>query len=169
VWAMVHPSFGADIVAWGSAVNGVQLGISFDPATPKSELRVFLRNSGAARVEVLIGHLVGKGTSFSFRFLATAPDGKQREGFEINNFTPIAGLVLPAVVRLDPGGMHELRIPLKKIICIERPGDITFETLVKQRYSLHVSLETDDRGAKWAELSHPWIGKLTSGELGPPN
>lgn len=161
------PGFGADVVAWGSTVNGIRLGISFGSASSELELRVFLKNVGSAAQEILIGSQVGTGIAVDLKFIATAPDGKEREGFEINSFTPLAGLVLPAVIRLEPGATHELHFPLKNIICIEKPGDVTFATLVRQRSSLRVSLETDDKSARWAGLSSPWIGKVVSGELSP--
>src|SRR5580698_5715946 len=97
------PVSAADSVAWGSTINGMRLGIDFSSASPEPELRVFLRNAGLATREVLIGHQTGKGLAVNLQFTAKAPDGKEREGFEINSFTPIAGLILPSVLRLDPG------------------------------------------------------------------
>ena len=161
----VLPGLCADVVAWGSTVNGVRLGISLGPASSELELRVFLENLGQATQEILIGGQVGKGTAVNFKFIATSPDGKEREGFEINSFTPIAGLVVPVVIRLDPGATNELHFPLKNIICIGKPWDLTFEALVKQRSSVRISLETDAKSAKWAGISSPWIGKVDSGEL----
>jgi hypothetical protein len=165
---LMLPAFGADLIKWGSTSNGIRLGISFGPVSSEPELRVFIQNVGSTTQEILIGRQVGKGTAVDLKFLATAPDGKEQEGFEINSFTPIAGLVLPAVIRLGPGAIHESRFPLKKIICVEKPGDVTFEGLVDQRSSVRVSLETDDKSAKWAGVSSPWIGKVTSGQLLPP-
>ena len=101
--AIVRPSLGADVVAWGSAVNGVRLGIDFDPASSEPVLRVFLRNTGDTPVEILIGRQTGKGTAVDFKFTAVAPDGKVREGFEINTFTPIAGLLCPQWFNLVQG------------------------------------------------------------------
>jgi hypothetical protein len=170
----VHPGFAADVVSWGSAVNGVRLGISLDSAPSVPELDVFLQNVGAAGVDIPIGRLVGKGTAVDFRFTAAAPDGKEQECFEINTFTPLAALTLPVVVHLSPGGTHESHFPLNKISCIEKPGDIKFEKLLpKQRCSVHVSLETiflgtDDKNVEWFGVAHPWIGKVISGELAPP-
>jgi hypothetical protein len=165
--AVVLPAFGEDAVTWGPTGNGIRLGISFGPVSSEPELRIFIQNVGSTTQEILIGSQVGNGTAVDLKFVATAQDGKEREGFEINSFIPIAGLVLPAVIRLVPGATHELRFPLKKIICVERPGDVTFEALVQQRSSVRVSLETDARSARWAGLSSPWIGKVTSGELSP--
>jgi hypothetical protein len=163
------PGSAADSVAWGPAVNGLRMGVSFGVASSRPELHTFLQNVGETTREVLIGREWGRGTGLDLRFIATAPDGKEREGFEIYSFTPIAGLVLPAVVRLESGATHEWIIPLHQIICTEGPGNVTFEALVKQRSSLHVFLETDDKSASWARLASPWIGKVVSGELSPPD
>ena len=147
-------SFGADEIAWGSTVKGMRLGIGFGPASFEPELRVLFDNFSPEAHEVLFGHYVGTGIAVDFRFIATSPDGKKHEGFEVNSFKPIAGLVLPAVERLAPGDTHEWRFPLKNIICTE-PGDLTFDALVKQRSSLRVSLETGGT-------------RTVSGEVPPP-
>jgi hypothetical protein len=155
------PGSAVDSVSWGSPVKGLRLGISLAP-----ELHVFLENVGSSRQDFVIGH----GSSVDLRFIATSPDGKEREGYEIHSFIPDGGLVLPVVVRLDPGARHELSCPLQKIICIEKPGDVTFEALAKQGASIHVFFETDEKTAAWAGLSSPlsstWIGKVISGVAG---
>ena len=146
----------------------MRLGISFGLASSQPELRIFLQNTGSATQEILSGRHAGKDTAVDLKFIATTPDGKEREGFEINSFTPVEGLVeLPAVIRLGPGATHELHFLLDKIICIEKQGDVTFEALWKQRSSVRVSLETNDKSVKWAGLSSPWTGNVASGELSP--
>ena len=156
------PSSGADAIAWGTPVDGLRLGISVAVDSPDRTLRVVLQNVSPALQEIVIGYGVGKGVAPSFRFFATTADGREREGFEINSFTPIAGLVIPVTIRLDSGASHELRFGLKKIICIGKPWDITFDVLSRQRCSFHVSLEIDSKSAQWAALSHPWLGKANS-------
>jgi len=159
------PGSAADSIAWGTPVKGLRLGISLTP-----ELHILLENVGPSRQEFVIGHEWGRGSSVDLRFFATARDGKEREGYEISSFTPIAGLVLPVIVRLDPGAIHELSFPLHQIICIQKPDDVTFEALAKQGASLHVFLETDEKTAAWAglssALSSTWIGKVISGFAG---
>lgn len=166
--ALAHPGMGADGLAWGSAVQGMRLGIGYGSSPAKPELRVLLQNTGAAPLDVSIGNYVGKGTAVDFKFIATLPDGKRLEGFEINSFTPIAGLTLPAIFRIDAGAIHEFRFPLENIICIVRPFDVTFEKLVKRRASVQVTLEADATSAGWTGVPHVWIGKAASGRLGPP-
>src|ERR1700730_11262375 len=84
--ATVLPSFGADVVTWGSTGNGIRLGISFGPVSSEPELRIFIQNVGSTTQEILIGSQVGKGTAVDLKFIATAQDGNEREGFEINSF-----------------------------------------------------------------------------------
>jgi hypothetical protein len=163
--AVAIPAVGADGVSWGSTVNGLRLGIGFGPASLDRELRVFLQNSGSETQEVIAGRSTGRGMAVDFKFLATAPDGKKFEGFEIHSFTPVTGLVLPAVIRLDPGASHEWRFPLKTIICIEKTGDVTFDSLVKLRSSMRVSLEMYEDLA--GNESIRWLGKVASGQLSP--
>jgi hypothetical protein len=165
--ALALPNLGAGEIAWGPAVNGMRLGIGFGPASSEAELRVSLNNAGPAKQEILVGRQMGKGTAVDFRFIATSPDGKKHEGFEINSFTPVAGLVLPAIERLAAGDTHQWHFPLKNVIGIEAAGDLRFDALVKQGSSIRVSLETDEPSAKWAGLPSAWIGKLISSELPP--
>ncbi len=161
----------ADSVAWGEAVSGIRMGIGFKVPSPDIELRILIQNVGSDKREILIGDQIGNDTSVdllvNLRFTATAADGKKRQGYEKNAFS-IFSLSKPAIIQLDPGATHELMFPLNQIICVEKPGNLTFDDLVKQGFSVHVSLETDDASARWARLSSPWIGKMLSGELSPP-
>ncbi len=166
--AMSIAAFGADQIAWGPAVNDLRLGTSFGPSSPEPELRVLLQNTGSRTLEVLTGAEAGKGTTTNFKFIAVAPDGKERECFNADNLRSMAGLVLPAATRLEPGATHERRFPLNKIVCVENRSDITYDRLAKRGYSLRVSLEGDAKAAQWARLSQAWIGKVVSVDLAPP-
>ncbi|HZV07169.1 MAG TPA: hypothetical protein VE999_18955 [Gemmataceae bacterium] len=161
-------AFGADQIAWGPAVNDVRLGVSFGRSSPEPEVRVLLKNTGSRMLEILTGAEAGKGTTTNFKFIAVAPDGKERECFHVDNLTSMAGLVLPVAARLEPGAIHERRFPLNKIVCVENRSDITFDRLLKRGYSLRVSLEGDAKAAQSARLSQAWIGKVVSVDLAPP-
>ncbi len=161
--AGVQSSFCADALPWGSAVNGVRLGIGLEPGAPDLTLRVAVQNTGLQSVDVLIGHEAGRGVIYDLRFFATSPDGKDREVYDLRSFTPIAGLVLPVVVRLDPGATKEYMFVAKKIISIERPGDITLDSLLAQGFSVRVSLEVvDSRQLGSGITERSWIGKVVS-------
>ncbi len=169
-WAALFLPIGEPVVdstTWGQIVNGMRLGISYDQTSTDLVLRIFFQNVSPVEKEILIGNEVAPGTQLCLNFYATGPAGKELQGFELNDFS-ISSLYLPAVVRLDHSGTHALRVPLNRIICPERPGNLTFDDLVKQGFTVRVSLEMDSGKARWARLSSPWIGKMDSGELSPP-
>jgi hypothetical protein len=163
--------FGANSIAWGSVVAGMRLGIDFAPASPSGPmLRVSLQNAGPGRRNVIIGYKTGQADMYSLMFFATAPSGKQRKGFDATKFKPIFGVVQPIIAHLEPGAIMELLLPLHDIICIEKPGDLRMDRLVREGNSLRAVFEAN------ADMNQPgqtatqslWTGKLTSGELAQP-
>lgn len=159
-----------DTVAWGSAVNGLRLGIVFGSDLSKPTLRIVFQNVGSAVQEVLIGHEAGRPLYDSMKFIATDPNGKQQEGFHINVFSPLAGRVLPISVRLNAGAVHELEVLLNDITYSYRTVSyrtLTLETLVKQGYSVRVRFEANQSDADAAGLLHSWVGTLSSAEISP--
>jgi hypothetical protein len=148
--------------------DGFKLSLAVDAGAPDLALRVSVQNISETPLDVVIGHQVGKDVIYDLRFFATSPDGKEREVYDYRSFTPIAGLVLPVVVRIASGETKEYTFLAKKIIAIERAGDITLDTLLAQGYSLRVSLEVVDShqlGSGITERS--WIGKVVSRSLCP--
>ena len=158
-------SFGADSLSWGPPVDGLRLGIGSAPASSESTLRVVVENVGPTRQELLLGGTSGNGPTHNLKFTATAPDGTECEVLNLADAGVIAGLVLPLVANLAPGATHEIQLPLKKLIYVKDRTDITLETLLARYYSVRASLEVDAKGAQWAGIPVPWIGRLTSGEL----
>ncbi len=166
---MAAPAFCADAVLWGSADHGLRLGIDFGADASKPELRVTLRNVGSEPVKVLIGADVGSGISLALRFFGLAPNGTAREGFERNSFTPMAGLMVPIAITLQPAETHELHIPLREILLIDKTQN-TFEDLLSQRFSFEVSLDSANIGLMCpSEPPACWIGKVISGRLTAPS
>jgi hypothetical protein len=165
--AVIPSCFGADGVAWGQPVNGLRLGAAFGSDPAKPTLRVVFQNVGSAVQDLLTGAESGRGPMYDMKFIATAPDGKQREGLHISAFWPIGGFVGPLSVRLNAGEIHELEFPLKDIIYASRTT-VRLDALVKQGYSVRVRFEATQAGADWAKLSAPWIGTVSSAEVSPP-
>jgi hypothetical protein len=164
--AASQAAFCADALTWGTAVNGLRLGIGSDAGAPDLTLRIAIQNTGDKSVDVLIGHEIGKGTVYDVRFFATSPDGKEREVYDLRSFTAVGGLILPVVIKLDPGETKEYAFVAKKIIAIERAADITLETLLAQGFSVRASLEVGDSrqlGSGITERS--WLGKVASPAL----
>jgi hypothetical protein len=162
--ALVPSAFGADSIAWGSTVNGLRLGVAFGPNPSKPTLRVLFQNAGSAVQDVLIGAESGRGPMYDMKFIATAPDGKEREGLHFSAFSAVGGFVGPLSVRLNAGESHELQFPLKDIIYTS-PTAIRLDALVKQGYSVRVRFDVKQASADWAKLSYPWIGTVSSAEV----
>jgi|SRR3974377_1405540 len=160
------PNSSTASVAWGPSVNGLRLGAAFGADPAKPTLRVVFQNVGSAVQDVLIGAESGRGQMYDMKFIATAPDGKEREGLHISAFWPIGGFVGPVSVRLNAGERHELQFPLKDIIYTS-PTTVRLDALVKQGYSVRVRFEVQQASADWAKLSYPWTGVVTSGEVSP--
>jgi hypothetical protein len=124
---------------------------------------------------------------YHMKFIATAPDGKEREGSHTIS-SAVGGFVGPLSVRLNAGESHELQFPLKDISYVS-PTIVTLDALVQQGYSVRVRFEVKQGSADWAKLSHcrptsfsgyigqvcqcdlriciwdPWIGTVSSAEL----
>jgi hypothetical protein len=159
-------AFCADALTWGTVVNGLRLGIGWDAREPSLTLRVAVQNTGDKSMDVLIGHEIGKGTVYDVRFFATSPDGKEREVYDLRSFTAVVGLILPVVIKLDPGETKEYAFVAKKIIAIERAADITLETLLAQGFSVRASLEVvDSRQLGSGITERSWLGKVVSPAL----
>ena len=97
-----------DRVAWGSAVDGLRIGAALGSDPLKPTLRVLFQNVGSAGQYVTIGAETGNGPIYYMKFIATAPDGMEREGVHVSGFGTIAGVVLPLSIWLNTGGTHEL-------------------------------------------------------------
>jgi hypothetical protein len=98
------------------------------------------------------------------KFIATAPNGVEREGVHFTGFPGVAGVLVPLSIRLITGGTHELEFPMADIIYISGTT-VRLDALVKQGYSVRVRLEAEQASADWARLSHPWIGTMSSAEV----
>jgi hypothetical protein len=100
-----------DGVAWGSAVDGLRIGAAFGSDPSKPTLRVLFQNVGSVLVKhVIIGAESGRGPIYNLKFIATAPDGMEREGVHVSGFGPVAGVVLPLSIWLDTGVNPRTRV-----------------------------------------------------------
>ena len=176
-----------DGVAWGSTVSGFRIGAAFGSDPSKPTIRVVFQNVGSVVQDVLLGFDGGGGLMYHMKFIATAPDGKEREGSHTIS-SAVGGFVGPLSVRLNAGESHELQFPLKDISYVS-PTIVTLDALVQQGYSVRVRFEVKQGSADWAKLSHcrptsfsgyigqvcqcdlriciwdPWIGTVSSAEV----
>lgn len=178
-WAQQPPTQGLDAstdsVRRGSPVNSLRLGIAFGSDPSKPTLRVLLQNVGFDFEEVLIGHEEGGTFYDSIKFIATLPNGEEREGVHFSVSRPLAGRVLPVFVRLNAGAIHELEFPLNDIIYASRTT-VTLDTLVKQGCSIRVRFEvkqpdpTSFPNFDWpvpsgVDQGHVWAGVSNSAAI----
>jgi hypothetical protein len=141
-------------VAWGFAVDGLRIGAAFGSDPSKPTLRDLFLNVGSVEVQhVIIGAETGRGPIYNLKFIATAPDGMEREGQHVSAFVAVAGALVPLSIWLNAGGTHELKFPLTDIIY--SPTAVRLDALVQQGYSVRVRLEAN----------HPWIGAMSSAEV----
>ena len=118
---------------------------------PKPTIRVVFQNAGSVVQDVLLG-FDGGGLGYHMKFIATAPDGKEREGSHTIS-SAVGSFVGPLSVRLNAGESHELQFPLKDIIYVS-PTIVTLDALVKQGYSVRVRFEVKQASADWAKIPH---------------
>jgi hypothetical protein len=140
-------------VAWGSAVDGLRIGAALGSDPAKPTLRVLFQNVGSVEVQhVIIGAATGRGPIYNLKFIATAPDGMEREGVHVSAFTFVAGALVPLSIWLNTGGTHQLEFPLTDILYL--PTKVRLDALSDQGYSVRVRFEDP-----------PWIGTVSSAEV----
>jgi len=153
--------------AWGSAVNGLRLGVAFSSHPSKPTIRIIFENVSRRVQEVLLGYSNGRGPVYNLKFIVKAGDGKMLEAADIGMFYPVEGLVQPVSVSLGPvhSRQHELVFPLKNIFVYSSPTVETFESLLNKGYSVRVTFEAQRGEPPLDTLSNPWIGKAESAEV----
>jgi len=100
----------------------------------------------------IIGAESGRGPIYNLKFIATAPDGLEREGVHVSAFTFVASALVPLSIWLNNGGIYELEFPLTDIVYL--PTKVRLDALLDQGYSVRVRFEDP-----------PWIGTVSSAEV----
>jgi len=163
VFAVALPSaFAADNIAWGDPQHEIRIGIAGSS--------VFFENTGRIDQTVLVGRTTGIGPIYALHFTATTPEGREIKLLN-GGQAGVGGYMGPLPLRLAPGGMQEISIPMSKIFMIEGPGrDRALDAILRLNYSVSVSLEVDQAEVDWATRSNTtfggqkfWTGAMTSG------
>jgi hypothetical protein len=124
---------------------------------------VFQNVSGQDQ-DVLIGYQLGRNTAYNLKFIAKAPDGKLREGYELAAGPTIRfeGLVKPVSLALSSARKYEIAFALKNIVYSSQTD--TLEGLLKAGYTVRVSFEAGEgEPSLGGTLPHRWVGKVESG------
>lgn len=152
---------------WGKPIHGLRLGIAAEMASPESESRLLatLENTGDSNLTILLGASSGNGPVYNLTFSARNAQGKACEVLNLTGGPGVGGFVSPLTVELAPGKRYEIGLPMKKLICVANRTDLALDVLLRRRFSVSASLRVDDQGAAWANLIHPWLGIIRSGDL----
>jgi hypothetical protein len=118
VTVALYPSWAADIdsVSWGQTTNDVRLGLGVE--SKSDQLRLAFQNVGRSELGVLLGGRTGIGPVYwNLKFAAIDSKGAEFhvEYFGGANF--VGGYMEPLLVRLAPGEIYELALPLDKFTC----------------------------------------------------
>jgi hypothetical protein len=155
-------SYGAE-PTWGSAINGLRIGMSLAPAGSRPGVIVAFQNTGTEEVNALLG-ASGNGVTYNLWFYAVNREGKKCEVLNLMG-GPVAGLLLPIGLHVAPGATREVTLPMDKLICVESRVDIPLDKLLERRYTVHAAFKSDVAGAVWGNIRSPWLGEISSGEF----
>jgi hypothetical protein len=148
---------------WGSAVNGLRLGLRLDSLS-QGNLFVFLENRSPAPLELFVAFVDVQ----RFEFTATAPSGKEYSVTDALLYRPCAGLCgLPFTEHVNPGATRKSTYALEKLLLVPPKGQyITLRVLLQRGYSVRASFEVTEQQLREVKLSleNPWLGRIVSGE-----
>lgn len=155
-----------DGLAWGSAVNGLRLGIALENPT-KAAIRIVFENAGSQLLEVPLGYRNGRGAVYHLKFTAKSGNERILEAADVGMFYPVEGLVQPVLALLEPGRRFQLVLPLRNIFVHSSPANESLEVLVHRGYPLQVTFEAQDGDPSFSTSTprHRWLGKVESAEV----
>jgi len=169
VLVFVFPGVAAD--DWGSAVNGVRMGIAIGSGS-NPEIHVTVRNIDDQPLLLPFGALIGPGL-YDFRFRAVLNvNGKDRRVIYAGAGGMVAGRVDPLVVPLVPSASYTVRIPLALFYVLD--GSEKLETFVSKRCQMRVELDVENPTCPLYGYPNPnmiqcWQGKVVSNVLRLPS
>ena len=139
--AVAGSIFCTDAIRWGTAVDGVQLGIvAISP--PEPGLRVALKNTSTVAQEIPIG-FEDRDPLYNVRFTARTPRGDALAVYDLNTLRSRPSDIGPGrtkFVWLDPGGVQEFTYPLSQLF-VGNGTDTPIGKFLQQGYTLRAVFE----------------------------
>ena len=169
VFVLVFPCVAAD--AWGSAVNGVRMGIAIGSGS-NPEIQVTVRNVDDKPLLLHFGALVDAGLyDFGFRVVLNV-DGKDRRVIFTGGPGAVGGRVDPLVLPLVPNASYTVRIPFALLYVLD--GSEKLERFVSKRCQIRIELDVQNPTCPLYGYPNPnmipcWQGKVVSNVLQLPN
>jgi len=169
---LVFVPLGVAADAWGSAVNGVRLGIAIS-SVPNSEIVVTVQNVDDKPLLLPFGVLIGPGLyDFGFQVIGTAPGGEDRRVIYTGGPGVVGGRLDPLVLPLVPNASYIVRIPVARFYVLDDSEKL--ETFLKKRCQLRVELDVQKPICPLYGYPNPnmipcWQGKMVSNVLQLPD
>jgi hypothetical protein len=116
VAALSPASYAADEIAWGTPFDGMRLGITLDRSLPEPSFRVLLQNTTDAPCDVRIADRTGVGDIQSVMIFGFERNGTRQVMLDKRAPFVVSGVLTPIIVRIVPGGTHEILFPLNKLV-----------------------------------------------------
>jgi hypothetical protein len=163
--AAVFCSAAGDSLQWGSAADGLRMGIGFGPSTPDPQVRLVFENTSAPQIDVPLGSTSDKGPIYDLEFTLTAPDGKKEYSiFNMNGPPGVQKAVQPILAQIKKGGRYEILLSMKKFVYLDNGKERTLQEMLAMHYSMHATIDTT-ADARSNHVRGQWLGKIMSGEL----
>ena len=169
---LVFVRFGVAADAWGSAVNGVKMGIAIS-STPNSEIVVTVQNVDDKPLLLPFGALIGSRLyDFGFQLIGTVPSGEDRRVIYTGGPGVVGGRLDPWVLPLIPNAGYTVKIPLARFYVLYDSEKL--ETFLKKRCQVRVELDVQNPICPLYGYPNPnmiscWQGKIVSNILQLPN
>jgi hypothetical protein len=155
-WALLIATAGsmfcADAIRWGTAVDGLRLGIVATSA-PEPGLRILLKNASTVAQEVPIG-FQEHDPLYNVRFTVQAPRGVEVEvlDFATLRYKPSDMGPGPTIFAwLEPGGVQEFTYPLSQLFAANG-ADTPIGKFLKQGYTVRAVFQYRETAVASPEL-----------------
>jgi hypothetical protein len=170
VLVFMLPGVAAD--AWGSAVNGVRMGIAINSG-PNPEIQITVQNVDDKPLLLRVGVLIGpRFYDFGFRVAVSVPGGKDRRAIYTGGPGAVGGRLDPLVLPLVPSASYTVKIPLAGFYVLDESENL--ETFISKRCQMRVELDVQNFICPLYGYPNPnmipcWQGKVVSNVLQLPN
>jgi len=133
-------AFAADAIHWGSASEGLELGIAV-AAKPEPTLRIVLKNAGKTAQELPFGFEGDPENPPNMIITALGPRQSRVRVFDTiwAKYQPDADRGPARTLKLPPGGAHEFTYLLSQLESFINKEDVSLANLMKQGYAVRAA------------------------------
>ena len=78
--------------------------------------------------------------------------------------TGVGGVIVPIILRLEPGSVDRVYVDLQKLICTAN-GNSSVDKLLRQGHSIRATFRATAEANSWGRVQNGWTGQISSGSL----